>query len=264
MPRADLEGLTIVVTRPAHQAENVCQLIETEGGKALRFPVLDIQPPEDSSSLTALLQNLDRYQLAIFISANAVDFTYHALGSGQQLPESLQRAAVGQSTAKALENHAQPAHLVAPAPYNSEALLAMPEFTTVAGKHIVIFRGVGGREHLAQTLEQRGAVVDYAECYRRMMPDSDLTPLVLAWESNKLDLIVVTSNEALHNLLELVGIDHRQRLLETPLVVISQRTADLATQQGFGTVVTAAAASDMALLAAIKQWANLRTQRLQA
>jgi len=264
MPKGDLDGLTIVVTRPVHQAEGFCRLIEAEGAAALRFPVIDIQPPLDTIALAARLQRLDEYQLAIFVSANAVEFAYRALGEGKPLPETLRRAAVGQATAKALAGHAQPAHWIAPAPHNSEALLAMPEFAAVAGKHIVIFRGVGGREHLAETLEQRGARVDYAECYRREIPHIDVAPLVSAWQTEKLHLIVVTSNEALHNLIEMVGTRYQEYLLATPLVVISQRTADLARQLGFGAVVTASAASDAALLAAIKQWANVQTRRLQA
>lgn len=262
MPKGDLDGLTIVVTRPNHQAEGFCRLIEAEGGTALRFPVIDIQPPVDTAALAARLQRLDEYQLAIFVSANAVEFAYRALGEGKTLPETMQRAAVGQATAKALAGHAQPAHWIAPAPYNSEALLAMPEFAAVANKRILIFRGVGGREHLAETLEQRGARVDYAECYRREIPHADATPLAMAWQAGKLHLIVVTSNEALHNLTEMVGSRYRKNLLATPLVVISQRTAELARQLGFGAVVVALAASDAALLAAIKQWANER--RLQA
>jgi uroporphyrinogen-III synthase len=264
MPKGDLDGLTIVVTRPNHQAEGFCRLIEAEGGTALRFPVIDIQPPVDTATLATRLQRLDEYQLAIFISVNAVEFAYRALGEGKPLPETLQRAAVGQATAKALASHAQPAHWVAPAPYNSEALLAMPEFSSVAGKRILIFRGAGGREYLAETLEQRGAQVDYAECYRREIPHADVTPLVAAWQAKMLHLFVVTSNEALHNLLEIVGTGYREYLLATPLVVISQRTADLAKQLGFGAVLVSSAASDAALLAAIKQWANIQTRRLQA
>lgn len=264
MPRADLDGLTIVVTRPAHQAETFCQMIESEGGTALRFPVIDIQPPVDTAGLSTLLQRVDDYHLAIFVSANAVDFAYRALGSGQRLPESLQRAAVGQATAKALARHSQPAQWVAPAPYNSEALLALPEFAHLTGKRIVIFRGVGGREHLASSLEQRGAQVDYAECYRRVLPTCSAAPLEAAWQAGNLHLIVVTSNEALHNLLALVGPRSRDDLLATPLVVISQRSADLARQMGFAVIVVASAASDAALLDAIKQWANSHTRREQA
>lgn len=264
MPRADLDGLTIVVTRPVHQADGICHLIEAEGGTALRFPVIDIQPPADSVTLNSLIHNLDRYHLAIFVSANAVEFAYRALVSEGKFPETLQRAAVGQATAKALAKHSQPAHLVSPPPYNSEALLDIPELSSVAGKHIVIFRGEGGREHLADILEQRGAEVDYAECYRRVMPHSNIALLVQAWEEHKLDLLVVTSNEALHNLLVMVGAKYRHRLLATPVVVISSRTAELARQQGFETVMVATAASDTGMLEAIKQWAKVKTKRLQA
>jgi uroporphyrinogen-III synthase len=255
----DLDGLTIVVTRPAHQAENLCQMIEAEGGSPLRFPVIDIRPPADPTALAAILRQLDHYQMAVFVSANAVDFAYAALDTGSGLPQQLQRVAVGQATAKAMAKHGQPAQLIPPEPYNSEALLAMPQLQTVAGKRIIIFRGEGGREHLAESLKQRGAQVDYAECYQRLTPTTDPAPLTAAWKAHKLHAIAVTSNEALHNLVTLVGGSQWQELAATPLVVISQRAAALAREMGFEVAATVAeAASDEALLAAIKRVARNR------
>lgn len=249
-----LNGLTVVVTRPAHQAENLCQLIEAEGGKALRFPVIDIQSPADHGLLQTRLQHLCDYQLAIFISSNAVHFTYQALGGGQ-LPESLLRAAVGRATALALSAHGQPAQIQPPEPYNSEALLALPELQSVQGQRVIIFRGNDGRGLLADTLSARGARVDYAEVYRRTAATSDPKQLYQAWDTGNLDVIVVTSNEGLQNLFDSVDASNQKHLLDTTLVVISERIAILAQSLGFRRpAVVARAASDTALLEAIKHY----------
>lgn len=246
-----LHGLTIAVTRPAHQAENLCRLIEAEGGTVLRFPVIDIQPT-DSPALQALSNNLADYQLAIFISANAVHHAYAALGA--PLPEGLQRAAVGQATARALAEHGQSAHILPPAPYNSESLLALPELHSMQGKRVIIFRGGEGRSLLGDTLAARGAQVDHVDVYRRAAPAAEPKQLYRAWDAGKLDMIVVTSNEGLKNLVACVKDEYRQRLLQTRLIVISERSAALAKELGFRhSAIVARAASDEALLEAVKR-----------
>ncbi len=248
-----LDGYTIAVTRPQHQAGNLCRLIEAEGGIALRFPVIDIQPVH-GPSLQSLLQHLHDYQLAIFVSANAVHHAYAALGD-QGLPDALQRAAVGQATARALAEHGQPAHIQSPPPYNSEALLGMPELQSMKGKRVIIFRGVGGRSLLADTLGARGARVDYAEVYRRVAGSNEPKQLYQAWDAGKLDMIVVTSNEGLQNLIDRVDEQHRRKLLETALIVISERNAARARELGFKRpALVAHAASDAALFEAAKRY----------
>jgi len=255
-PHGTLDGLTIAVTRPAHQADNLCHSIEAEGGQALRFPVIDILPPADITPLQARLQNLADYQLGIFISANAVHYTYQAL-SEQLLPEGLLRAAVGQATARALAAHGQPAHILPAAPYNSEALLAVPELQSLQGKRVIIFRGTHGRTLLADTLAERGARVDHAEVYRRVASSSDPNQLYRAWDEGKLDMIIITSNEGLRNLVARVDASYREHLLGTVLVVISERSATLARELGFmRPVIVARAASDAALLEAAKCYAQ--------
>ncbi len=252
--RQSLEGLTIAVTRPAHQAENLCLLIEKEGAKTLRYPVIEILPAANPTTLKAHLQTLSEYQLAIFISSNAVHFAYQVLGD-EALPTGLQRVAVGRATARALSQHAQPAHIQAPKPYNSEALLALPELHAVREKRVIIFRGNNGRALLADTLKARGAQVEYAEVYQRSAGNADPKQLYQAWDTGNLDLMIVTSNEGLQNLYESVDVDHRESLLGTTLVVISKRSADLAQKLGFlRPVIVAQAASDNALLEAAKSY----------
>ena len=69
--------------------------------------------------------------------------------------------------------------------FDSEALLALPELETVAGKRIAIFRGEEGRELLGDTLRARGASVEYVACYRRVQPPADIRPLLDLWTRNE-------------------------------------------------------------------------------
>ena len=78
---------------------------------------------------------------------------------------------------------------------------------------------------LGDTLRERGATVDYAECYRRVRPDLDTAPLLRAWTRDELDAVTVTSSEGLRNLFEIIGEPGRAQLLRTPLFVPHPRIA---------------------------------------
>jgi uroporphyrinogen-III synthase len=250
----DLAGLTVIVTRPAHQADALCQAIEAEGGRVIRYPVLAIEDLSASPELRRRVSQLSHYQLAIFISRNAVECAFRALT--QPWPQEVSCAAVGRATAQALKEMPCGTVLQAPKPFNSEALLTLPELNEVAGKRIIIFRGEGGRELLAETLQAREATVEYAECYRRVRPEAREDVLLPVWEDIAHHVFVVSSNEALHNLYDMVGERHRHHLLKTPLVVMSQRNARLAQELGFHQAAKVAPdASNEGLLAAIKSWA---------
>jgi len=226
-----LAGVTVAVTRPAKQAGPLCQLIEVKGGKAITFPSLEILEIQQSKleQVNSILKRLHLFDMAIFISVNAVEGAAQLIGD--TLPAKLKLAAVGNSSRKAVEQQWQQAVLCPNSGANSEALLAMTELQQIKGRHILIFRGQGGRELLAQTLSQRGAKVEYAEVYRRGRPAGDLATLLN--QSPAIDLITATSNESLQNLYDMANDEQRNWLLSRQLIVISDRTAQLAQQLGF-------------------------------
>lgn len=241
-----------MVTRPAHQAARLCELIRAAGGEELPFPVLEIAPIEDAAPARALFARFEEFDLAVFVSSNAVDYAAELMGT-RNLPSTLKLAAVGQRTAECARAHFHRIDIEAPPPYNSEALLTMPALHEMQGKRVMIVRGAGGRELLAETLRARGAEVCYAEVYRRLEPDGDLDMLRMAHP--RIDLIIVTSDNGLRNLVSMAGEHHRAWLLVTQLVVISPRTAELATELGFvHPAVVAHTATDEALLAASIDW----------
>lgn len=250
-----LAGVGVLVTRPAHQAGRLCALIEAAGGRALRFPVLEILDPLDSGPLLALIGRLDEFDVAIFISANAVNKAMNLITARRALPPHLKLAAIGKGSARELEHFGRPADICPRERFDSEALLDMEEMRQVAGKRIVIFRGEGGRELLADTLRARGALVEYAEVYRRGRPNADVNELLHRWARGEIQVITVTSNESLRNLFDMVGKLGQQWLRKTPLVVVSERGAVLARELGFKQPpIVAAEAGDEALIEAITAW----------
>ena len=251
-----LNGLRIVVTRPAHQSAHLCDLINDAGGIPVALPVMAVEDPRDPAPALAVVRRIREFDIAIFVSANAVERGLALIHRHGGVPARLQVAAVGQRTAEALLQQSGRLDIQAPPPYNSEALLATSALQAVMGKRIAIFRGVGGRELLAETLRQRGAQVEYAEVYRRVRPNIRLADLVPP-ETN-IDLIMITSQDGLQNLVEMAEMEQRRAwLLNIQLVAISPRVAQLAEKLGFmHPALTAAQASDEAMVAACRTYSK--------
>jgi uroporphyrinogen-III synthase len=248
-----LNGARVLVTRPQHQAENLCRLIAEQGGIAVRFPTLAIVECDDLLAIQNTLTQLNGFQWLIFISANAVNFALKA--NDGKIPHSKVRqiAAIGKATANALAMAGVPVDLHPEQPYNSEALLAMPPLQQVQGQKILIVRGEGGREELADTLHQRGADIHYLNVYKRIIPSTSNTDVVNLLEQNKLDVITVTSAEILQNLLIMLSEAYHRQLFSLPLVVVSDRIKQLATELGFKRIAVAGSPSDEAILETINQ-----------
>jgi len=253
-----LGGINVLVTRPEHQAQSLCNKIEALGGNVLRLPVIEISEPSDIAAALKLIKKLDNFDIAIFISSNAVEKAHTLISSHGSWPKNIKIAAIGKHTAETLQLAGKHVDILPQHQFNSEALLALDEMRHVRNKHIIIFRGEGGRELLAQSLRQRGAQVEYAQVYRRIKPASDIGEVQKAGMAGKIHIISVTSNEGLQNLYEMVGEGGHQWLLDTPVVVISQRTAELAQQLGFKESVIAKQPSDQGLVDTIKEWYAIR------
>ena len=245
-------SLRILVTRPQHQAHRLCGLLEAAGHECIRLPTIDILPVADVGSLAAHIDALQQYDLAVFVSINAVKSALKAILDRRAWPAQTRIASVGARSAEALSEFGLSVDLLPEHQFNSEALLALAALQDMRGRQVVIFRGNGGREHLRDTLLQRGATVDYVEVYRRACPDVEATQLQHLWQPGYLDYISISSNEALQNLLAMAGETARPSLLQIPLLVIGERQVLLAKQLGFTcTPRVAAQASDEAIVAAL-------------
>ena len=184
---ANLNGLTVVVTRPRAQGEVTAQCLEAAGATTISYPVLDIRPLSldeverrrvENAANAANLANLTTTNVIIFISANAVSYGIPVLQHWRGFPVNGTLFGVGKTTTDALKDAtAFDGHwlvdwqIASPSSGNdSEALLAMPALQDVAGQHIIIVCGhseTGGRKVLQQTLRERGAAVSLLVCYER-------------------------------------------------------------------------------------------------
>jgi len=252
MPDPELDGLNILVTRPPSQAAWLCDEIRQRAGNPILLPLLEIHPLPVDDTLRRALAQLPDSDFLIFVSANAV---IHGLPWLSAMPGTLQVGAIGEATATRLREAGLEVDLV-PTRFDSEGLLNLPQLQDIQGRRVMIVRGMGGREKLAEVLRSRGAQLSYLEVYRRQCPAWNADAVETALRA---DIITVTSSEALENLAALSHRPGGEALLHKPLVVFHQRIAGRAHELGFTlNPVVSAQASDVALLAALLQWANER------
>jgi uroporphyrinogen-III synthase len=241
-----LAGRRVLVTRPREQAQGLERLVRDAGGVPVCVPAIDILPLADPAPFRALAARLAEFDLAVFVSRNAVRCALDLLG-GAPWPAGLKVAAVGQGSRAELEKRGF-AHVIAPAEQSdSEALLALPELAAPCGRRIVIFRGEGGRELLGQELAARGASVEHAACYRRVAPQG--AALRSAWAGG-MDAVTVSSAEGLANLFAMLGEEAARGLSGIPLFVPHSRVAAEARRRGLERVIVAGP-GDAEMLAAL-------------
>jgi uroporphyrinogen-III synthase len=236
----------VLVTRPAHQADPLCELIEAAHGRPIRFPTLEIVATPDPGAARAVLA--EPCDLLVFVSANAAERGFDLLP--EELPAAMEVAAVGRATAARLAELGLEPSLVPDAGFDSESLLALPGLQDLHGRRVVVVRGNEGRPLLGDTLRERGATVVYAEVYQRRVPKRSPANLLHGWTS-LVDAVTATSNTVLDNLFSLVGEQGAPLVRGTPLVVVSRRMAEHARGLGCRGIHLAASAHDEDLLAAL-------------
>lgn len=268
--------LTALVTRPAGQAQALLAALHEAGVPAIEFPLLEIRPVSDPTTLHSALAALERYALVIFVSPNAIDqaFSYRE-AAGLVWPTQVPIGVVGPGSVRALAQWGISApryRVIAPAGaqrdsgmgqpeapqdgdarYDSEGLLDAIDqalrLDTLAAREVLLVRGNGGRELLADTLRAMGANVTAVTAYQRGMPTlsdaqwRDLAqrlacgPQRLAW--------IFTSSEGVRHLSEaaktaLAAPDYA-RLLQSHVLAPHPRIAETARSLGFDTITVSGA-----------------------
>jgi uroporphyrinogen-III synthase len=143
------------------------------------------------------------------------------------LPD-VQLFAVGQHTGEILRDYGCtvlcPEHQ-----QNTEGLLhEMPQLQSLDNQSVIIFRGAGGRNTLADTLTSRGAIVSYCDLYRRV-----IDPVSLAQAQLEQYLCLVAHSG---ELLQAMG---PARTVDTRLVVPSERVAAMGRELGYSHISVA-------------------------
>jgi len=234
-----LAGSKVLVTRPEQQAKPLCDLIVKAGGQAIAFPAIEIVPIPTSNWAEIALAEQD---MIIFVSRNAVSYFIEALT--EPLPNQILLASVGAGSAASMHDHGLRVDIQPEKSIGSEGLLLMPEFDNMVDKKILIVRGKGGRELLADTLTQRGGIVQYLEVYERVLPSPSVVQCEQALTA---DYIVCTSVAGVKNLSVLLQ-KGLKKIVDKPMLVMSERIKAYAASVGFQNIIVTDTSSDKAVV----------------
>jgi uroporphyrinogen-III synthase len=227
-----LNGLRVLNTRPLEQGKNLSQMINAAGGVALECPAISIEPT--SKDWLRSLPPLDSVEKAIFVSTNAVKYCFTALT--QNWPQTIQVIAVGQATADALRNYNIHVTL-RPDIADSEHLLELQALQQVNNETILLFKGEKGRPLIEETLSSRGANLLIFQVYKQLLPQANSELFHSLWHNQAVDIILFTSQQAMHNIFLLFGEGAKDWLRSLPCIVISERLAKEAALLGMQTII---------------------------
>jgi uroporphyrinogen-III synthase len=239
--------MRILVTRPAAQAEEWVSQLQRAGLDAVALPLMAIAAPHDPAAVHQARTELPAKHLVFFVSPNAAEWFFLQRDETFSWPPKLQAASPGPGTSAVLRRCGVPSHLIvepaADAPqFDSEALWAVLKSQTWVGASVLVVRGDGGRDWLAEQLREAGAEVSFVSAYRRTAPNFDAPALALLEAALALPqrhLWFFSSSEAVVNLMD------APQLLGSGMdwsggtaLATHPRIADSAKAAGFGNVLT--------------------------
>jgi len=203
----------VLVTRPAAQAAQWVVDLRARGLDAVSLPLIAISPVDNLARVHAAWQTLPQQRLAVFVSPNAAQHFFAARPAGQAWPATTWAASPGPGTTQALVSLGVPvSQVIEPAAdsaqFDSEALWQQLKLHRWQDADVLVVRGDGGRDWLADTLRQHGARVDHLSAYQRAAPRLDADEravLQAALESPSTHVWFFSSSEAIAHLQTLVA-----------------------------------------------------------
>jgi uroporphyrinogen-III synthase len=230
-----LRGLRIVVTRAAHQAEELAEPLRTVGADVILLPVIDIAPPLDPGPLHEAVEHASRYDWIIFTSANAV----YAFAGQVQNVKGPRIATIGSATREAAESAGFSVDLT-PERYVAESLVEAFAGTNLSGRRILIPSAAVTRDVIPPALRKLGAHVDVVEAYRNVIPPEAADMTGQLFQPPYPDWVTFTSSSAVDHLMELTS---REILRESKIATIGPVTSSTVRKHGLEVSAEAATQS---------------------
>lgn len=246
-PKPPLHGTRIVITRPVGAGGALARRVRVLGGTPILVPGASLRAAADVAAARRELRDALACGRVIFTSPAAVRFA----SALQPMRTRAVVIAPGAGTRRALRR-AGLADACVPTREDSEGMLALAQLANVRGRRIGIIGAAGGRGLLARELAARGATLVHAHVYQRLPARLDGRHAQALLRAPREPLFVLlSSSEALANILGTLPADARIALLAATAIASSARLADAARRAGFARIARADAAQPSAMLEAV-------------
>ena len=202
-----LAGLRVVVTRAAHQAEELAEPLRELGAEVLLLPVIAIAEPVDCEPLRRAAARCNSYDWIIFTSTNAVSRFAAELSSAC----TARVATVGRATRAAAVKSGFSVSLT-PDDFVAEAVVKAFGGENLVGKRILLASAAVTRDVLPAALRKMGALVEVVKAYRNVMPDGGAENAARIFGERLPDWVTFASPSAVENTASLVGLETLKRL----------------------------------------------------
>ena len=237
-----------LITRPEPQASQLASTLKSAGFDSLQQTFFTYQANASLDDLNNVAKRCDNPWL-VFVSVAAVNFADQLLSITKWPNRGI--IAVGTATEKALKQLGIDDILV-PNRHNSEGVLALEQLQNISGHDVIIVRGDGGRELIAEGLRARGANSYYIESYKRDWQHIS-GEQVAYWREKGINTLIISSNALLESVVQLTDNDDNFWQNTCLWLVVSERIARNAKQLGLKRIVCSNGANDQAILSALTQ-----------
>ncbi|HEX5639501.1 MAG TPA: uroporphyrinogen-III synthase [Burkholderiaceae bacterium] len=240
-------GAPVIVTRPAAPGQRLAVALRRHGCDVAWWPAFDILPPADEAAVRRALDRLAGYDLALFVSPNAVHATAERLRG--EWPAGTVIGAVGASTRDAaLAELPGAANVAVVAPDDadesgSEGFWRAWRASGRGARRVLLLRAATGRDWIVDQLRAASAEVDALAIYDRCphrLSEGERTRLRAWLQRGEAPVVVVSSAEAVGTILEQVrGVEGAVAWLQAGRAIATHpRVAQRLQAAGFLNVAT--------------------------
>ena len=241
----------LLITRFSPHADRLSVLLQSMGIFSIAQPLLKVEKTDEFDLADAVLNK--GYDHIVAVSMHAVDYTDKALFKIWPISNYI---AVGRATQRELERAVKQSVDSPQKQFNSEGLLDLEQLQNISQKHILILRGMGGREFLADSLRARGAIVDYYQPYQRVAVDNVGTNLIKNCLQKQVNGVIITSIGLLNQLVCITEDVDMDWLKSLTIYTASKRITEYAKVLGWYKVITLAGISDESIISYFKAIVN--------